>query len=99
MLYSAASNARLESVSMGMVAICETFDKLDAEGVIKLNNGERVAVLAACFNAVLEGPLRDKATVGDLIGIAKNMQSEAKRLKIPEYGGAVRYVQRHLQEY
>ena len=95
MLYTATANGDLQRVSEGMIEIMSSFDRLDT----KLSNGEKVAAIIGCFNAIIEGPLADECSVSDLIEIAWKMQTEAKRLKKSAYAGAVSYVQRELQDY
>ena len=96
MVYTQLTNSNLKVVSEGMIALASAFDKLEAEGKIRLSTGERCAVVAGMFYAMLEGRLKNKTTAGGLMEVMAHMQEEAKRMHIPEFGGAVRYVQNEL---
>lgn len=89
------ANSNLQKVSQGMVAIMDTFDNLEATGRVPLTSSERAAVLICCFM----GLAWDSKThsIIDYCMMADQMKWEAKRTKVPEFGGAIKYVQQHLK--
>ena len=92
MLYTQMTNANLSKVGDAMMAMCDAMDSL------RLNPGEKLASVTGMFSALTDigSPLHGKTTVLDLISVSLNMKEDAKRTKKPEYGAAVRYVQKEI---
>ncbi len=92
MLYVQFTNPDLDKVAKGMMAVMECFDVLPQ----RPNRGEKCAILAACFKAMMDGDMGDEISPGAALDIVSTMEKEAKRTKIPEFGAAVNYVKREL---
>lgn len=82
------SNSNLLNVSQGMMRIIESL-----EGLKKL---EKQAAIVSVFNTLYNNQLNKTYSVSDVLGIADTMRTEAKRTKVPEFGGAERYVKGEL---
>jgi hypothetical protein len=96
MIYTMLTNANLKEVSSAMIEMVSTFDKMEAQGNIRLNTGERCAVIAGLFYAMMEGRMGKKATPAHMMEVMNGMRHDAIRTRVPEFGGAIRYVQGEL---
>jgi hypothetical protein len=82
------ANSDLKSVSEGMMRAVEVLDNRP--------KAEKIAIVVGLFHCVFKHKLEDLYGLQDLIIIAKNMEVEAKRTKVPEWGGAQRFIKGEL---
>ena len=68
-----------------MVEVLESFSK-----------AEKYAIVSAVFNCMYNNKFHGRRTVTDLMESADNMRSECTRLKIPEFGGAEKFIKGEL---
>ena len=94
MLYTQMTNANLAKVGEGMVKMMESLDY----STLGMNPGEKAACIVGLHRALTGkgSPLYGKATCIDLEVIADNMRMAAHHKKLPEYGAAVKYVQKEI---
>jgi len=78
------ANADVQSVAMGMGVVVDALQEF--------NRAEKYAVISAVFNCLYNNKLKEERAVSDVMGVVDNMRDECKRLKIPEFGGAERYI-------
>ena len=48
--------------------------------------------IAAVFNCMYNNKLKEERSVSDVMGVVDNMRYECKRVKIPEFGGAEKFI-------
>ena len=85
---SFSANEDVVKVAQGkirMVEVLESFSK-----------AEKYAIVSAVFNCMYNNKFHGRRTVTDLMESADNMRSECKRLKIPEFGGAEKFIKGEL---
>lgn len=54
--------------------------------------GEKQAILIALFACLFKSKLEGKYTISDMMALADSMRVEAKRTKVPEFGGAEKFI-------
>lgn len=85
---SFSANADVVKVSEGMVKMMEVLERF--------SKAEKYAIVSAVFNCMYNNKFHGRRSVSDLMGAADSMRSECKRLKIPEFGGAEKFIQGEL---
>ena len=78
------ANADVKKVAQGMMTVVDSladFTKADKYGII-----------SSVFNCMYNNKLKQRKTVSDTMEVVDQMRYECKRMKIPEFGGAERYV-------
>jgi len=78
------ANTDVDAVSHGMIMVTDVLQEF--------KKGERLMILASMFNCMYNHKLKDTRTISDTMLVVDNMRNECKRMKIPEFGGAERYV-------
>ena len=78
------TNCSLHRVSEGMIRVVEAIDQRPVT--------EKQAIIAAVFNCMYTNKLKETYGLADIMDMVENMRYEAKRTKIPEFGGAERYI-------
>ena len=85
---SFSANADVVKVAQGMIRMVEVLESF--------SKAEKYAIVSAVFNCMYNNKFHGRRTVTDLMESADNMRSECKRLKIPEFGGAEKFIQGEL---
>lgn len=85
---SFSANVDVSKVSQGMIKITEVLEHL--------SKAEKYMAISAVFNCMYNNKLKEERSVSDVMGVVDNMRSECKRLKIPEFGGAEKFIQGEL---
>ena len=78
------ANSNLHSVAEGMMRAVEVLDNRP--------KAEKHAIVVGLFNCLFKNKLEDQYGLQDLMVIANNMRVEAKRTKIPEWGGSEKFI-------
>ena len=78
------ANANIKTVSEGMMRLVDALDGY--------KSAEKKTIISALFNSLFNSKLREGYTVTDVMLIIDNMRHEATRTKVPEFGGAERYI-------
>jgi hypothetical protein len=82
------ANSNLKDVSEGMMRAVEVLDNRPKH--------EKQAIVACLFNCLYNSKLKEIYGIADVMDIVENMRFEAKRTKVPEFGGAERFVKGEL---
>jgi len=85
---SFSANADVTKVAQGMIRMVEVLESF--------SKAEKYAIVSAVFNCMYNNKFHGRRTVTDLMESADNMRSECKRLKIPEFGGAEKFIKGEL---
>jgi hypothetical protein len=85
---SFSTNADVTKVAQGMIKMVEVLESF--------SKAEKYAIVSAVFNCMYNNKFHGRRTVTDLMESADNMRSECKRLKIPEFGGAEKFIKGEL---
>ena len=85
---SFSANADVVKVAQGMIRMVEVLESF--------SKAEKYAIVSAVFNCMYNNKFHGRRTVTDLMESADNMRSECKRLKIPEFGGAEKFIKGEL---
>jgi hypothetical protein len=85
---SFSANVDVSKVSQGMIKITEVLEHL--------SKAEKYMAIASVFNCMYNNKLAHERSVSDVMGIVDNMRTECKRHKIPEFGGAERFIEGEL---
>ena len=85
---SFSTNADVTKVAQGMIKMVEVLESF--------SKAEKYAIVSAVFNCMYNNKFHGSRTVTDLMESADNMRSECKRLKIPEFGGAEKFIKGEL---
>lgn len=78
------ANSNLKQVAEGMMRAVEVLDNRP--------KAEKQAIIAGLFNCLYKNKLEDQYGIYDVMQISDNMRSEAKRTKVPEFGGAEKFI-------
>ena len=87
-MVSFSANADVTKVAQGMIRMVEVLESF--------SKAEKYAIVSAVFNCMYNNKFHGSRTVTDLMESADNMRSECKRLKIPEFGGAEKFIKGEL---
>ena len=85
---SFSANAAVVKVAQGMIRMVEVLESF--------SKAEKYAIVSAVFNCMYNNKFHGRRTVTDLMESADNMRSECTRLKIPEFGGAEKFIKGEL---
>jgi hypothetical protein len=85
---SFSANADVVKVAQGMIKMVEVLESF--------SKAEKYAIVSAVFNCMYNNKFHGSRTVTDLMESADNMRSECTRLKIPEFGGAEKFIKGEL---
>ena len=78
------ANADVKRVAQGMMAVVDS--------LADFTKAEKYGIISSVFNCMYNNKLKQSKTVGDTMEVVDQMRYECKRMKIPEFGGAERYV-------
>jgi len=78
------ANADVKKVAQGMMAVVDS--------LADFTKAEKYGIISSVFNCMYNNKLKQSKTVGDTMEVVDQMRYECKRMKIPEFGGAERYV-------
>ena len=78
------ANADVQKVAQGMMAVVDS--------LANFTKAEKYGIISSVFNCMYNNKLKQSKTVGDTMEVVDQMRYECKRMKIPEFGGAERYV-------
>ena len=78
------ANVDVQAVAHGMIRVVDSLQEFKKD--------ERYAIIAAVFNCMYNNKLKQSRTMNDTMEVIDQMRYECKRMKIPEFGGAERYV-------
>ena len=87
-MVSFSANADVVKVAQGMIRMVEVLESF--------SKAEKYAIVSAVFNCMYNNKFKGSRTVTDLMESADNMRSECTRLKIPEFGGAEKFIKGEL---
>ena len=87
-MVSFSANADVVKVAQGMIKMVEVLESF--------SKAEKYAIVSAVFNCMYNNKFHGRRTVTDLMESADNMRSECTRLKIPEFGGAEKFIKGEL---
>ena len=87
-MVSFSANADVVKVAQGMIRMVEVLESF--------SKAEKYAIVSAVFNCMYNNKFHGSRTVTDLMESADNMRSECTRLKIPEFGGAEKFIKGEL---
>ena len=87
-MVSFSANADVTKVAQGMIRMVEVLESF--------SKAEKYAIVSAVFNCMYNNKFHGRRTVTDLMESADNMRSECNRLKIPEFGGAEKFIKGEL---
>ena len=82
------ANSDVKKVSLGMMAVVDSLQNY--------SKSERHAIILSVFNCLYNNKLQDYYSVSDVMIIVDSMREECKRTKVPEFGGAERYIKGEL---
>ena len=78
------ANADVKKVAQGMMAVVDS--------LANFTKAEKYGIISSVFNCMYNNKLKQSKTVGDTMEVVDQMRHECKRMKIPEFGGAEKYV-------
>ena len=78
------ANANIQAVAHGMGVVVDALQEF--------SKAERQAIISAVFNCLYNNKLKQSRGLHDTMEVIDKMRWECKRRKIPEFGGAERYV-------
>ena len=78
------ANADVKKVAQGMMAVVDSLSNF--------TKAEKYSIISSVFNCMYNNKLKQSKTVNDTMEVVDQMRYECKRMKIPEFGGAERYV-------
>ena len=82
------ANSDVKKVSLGMMAVVDSLQNY--------SKSERHAIILGVFNCLYNNKLQDYYSVSDVMIMVDSMREECKRTKVPEFGGAERYIKGEL---
>jgi len=82
------ANSDVKRVSLGMMAVVDSLQNY--------SKSERHAIILSVFNCLYNNKLQDYYSVSDVMIMVDSMREECKRTKVPEFGGAERYIKGEL---
>jgi hypothetical protein len=82
------ANSDVKKVSLGMMAVVDSLQNY--------SKSERHAIILSVFNCLYNNKLQDYYSVSDVMIMVDSMREECKRTKVPEFGGAERYIKGEL---
>ena len=82
------ANSNVKNVSAGMMTV--------VDAIHNFSKAERHAIILSVFNCLYNNKLQDMYSVTDVMLMVDTMREECKRTKVPEFGGAERYIKGEL---
>ena len=82
------ANSSVKNVSAGMMAVVDSLHNF--------SRAERHAIILSVFNCLYNNKLQHKYSITDVMMMVDTMREECKRTKVPEFGGAERYIKGEL---
>ena len=82
------ANSNVKNVSAGMMTV--------VDAIHNFSKAERHAIILSVFNCLYNNKLQDYYSVADVMIMVDSMREECKRTKVPEFGGAERYIKGEL---
>ncbi len=82
------ANSDVKRVSLGMMALVDSLQDY--------SKSERHAIILSVFNCLYNNKLQDHYSISDVMIMVDSMREECKRTKVPEFGGAERYIKGEL---
>ena len=82
------ANSDVKNVSAGMMTV--------VDAIHNFSKAERHAIILSVFNCLYNNKLQDMYSVTDVMLMVDTMREECKRTKVPEFGGAERYIKGEL---
>ena len=82
------ANSNIKNVSAGMMAV--------VDAIHNFSKAERHAIILSVFNCLYNNKLQHKYSITDVMMMVDTMREECKRTKVPEFGGAERYIKGEL---
>ena len=81
-------NSNVKNVSAGMMTV--------VDAIHNFSKAERHAIILSVFNCLYNNKLQKMYSVTDVMMMVDTMREECKRTKVPEFGGAERYIKGEL---
>ena len=66
------------------------------DSIHNFSKAERHAIILSVFNCLYNNKLQHKYSITDVMMMVDTMREECKRTKVPEFGGAERYIKGEL---
>jgi hypothetical protein len=82
------ANSNVKNVSAGMMTV--------VDAIHNFSKAERHAIILSVFNCLYNNKLQKMYSVTDVMMMVDTMREECKRTKVPEFGGAERYIKGEL---
>lgn len=82
------ANSDVKRVSEGMMRL--------VDGIHNYSKAERHAIIISVFNCLFNHKLKETYSVSDVMSMVDSIRQESKRTKVPEFGGAERYIKGEL---
>ena len=82
------ANSSVKNVSAGMMTV--------VDAIHNFSKAERHAIILSVFNCLYNNKLQKMYSVTDVMLMVDTMREECKRTKVPEFGGAERYIKGEL---
>ena len=82
------ANSNVKNVSAGMMTV--------VDAIHNFSKAERHAIILSMFNCLYNNKLQKMYSVTDVMMMVDTMREECKRTKVPEFGGAERYIKGEL---
>ena len=82
------ANSNVKNVSAGMMTV--------VDAIHNFSKAERHAIILSVFNCLYNNKLQHKYSITDVMMMVDTMREECKRTKVPEFGGAERYIKGEL---
>ena len=82
------ANSNVKNVSAGMMTV--------VDAIHNFSKAERHAIILSVFNCLYNNKLQKMYSVTDVMLMVDTMREECKRTKVPEFGGAERYIKGEL---
>ena len=82
------ANSNVKNVSAGMMTV--------VDAIHNFSKAERHAIILSVFNCLYNSKLEELYSVADVMLMVDTMREECKRTKVPEFGGAERYIKGEL---
>lgn len=82
------ANSDVKKVSKGMMAL--------VDAIHEFSKAEKHAIIISVFNCLYNHKLGEVYSVTDIMNMVDAMRQDCKRTKVPEFGGAERYIKGEL---
>ena len=82
------ANSNVKNVSAGMMTV--------VDAIHNFSKAERHAIILSVFNCLYNNKLQKMYSVTDVMLMVDTMREECKRTKVPQFGGAERYIKGEL---